>query len=78
MKEYAFDVKLYAVVRVKAPDRIRAESALATAMDCADLNIGIAAKDWAVTLTEASIEVDDVEFPFLFEVDGVPVEDIDP
>jgi hypothetical protein len=70
-------LKIYAVVRIKAPDRKKAESALASAMDCADLRISITETDGMVTLTEASLDVDDVEFPFLFEVDGIPIEDYD-
>lgn len=76
MKEFAFDVKLYAVIRVKALDQKKAESALATAMDCANLNISIAVDSGTVTLTEASVCVDDDEFPRLFEVDGIPIENL--
>lgn len=77
MKEYTFDVKLYAVIPIKAPDRKRAESALAAAMDCAELSISTAGKDGAIMPATASVYVDDIEFPFLVEVDGILIEDID-
>lgn len=77
MKEYAFDVKLYAVIPIKAPDRKTAEATLAAAMDSAELSISISENDGTVTSITASAYVDDIEFPFLTEVDGIPIEDIE-
>jgi hypothetical protein len=74
MHEYTFDVKLVAVVRVSASDRATAEAVLSDCLDCADLNVKISAKHGDAKVTEASIEVDDVEYPRLFEFDGENVE----
>lgn len=74
MHDYAFDVKLAAVVRVRAKDRETAEAMLSDCLDCADFNISIAGKYGNAKVTEASIEVDDVEYPRLFEFDGKNVE----
>jgi hypothetical protein len=74
MHEYAFDVKLVAVVRVSASDRETAEAVLSDCLDCADLNVEISGKNGDAKVTEASIEVDDVEYPRLFEFDGENVE----
>ena len=74
MHEYAFDVKLAAVVRVSAKDRDTAEAVLSDCLDCADFNVSITGKHGDAKVTEASIEVDDVEYPRLFEFDGKDVE----
>lgn len=73
MHEYAFDVKMLAVVRLKAIDQARAESALVEALDCARLNVKLTKQESEMHITEASIYVDDEQFPFLFEVDGEEV-----
>ena len=74
MREYAFDVKMFAVVRIKAESRGKAEAALSKGLDTADLMVRIPERDGVLTLTEASIFLDDVNFPYLFEVDGHEVD----
>lgn len=73
--EYAFDIKLAAVVRVKAASEKKARAYVLKYLDCVDLSNGekVAVKG-DVVVTEASAEMDDVCGPFLFEVDGEPVE----
>ena len=75
MREYAFDVKLYAVVRVKAASRVQAEEVLGLALDCADLNVTARSPKGSAHVTEASISVDDEGYPYLCEVDGIDVDD---
>ena len=66
MPEYAFDVKLAAVVRIQAPTEDEAEARLKQ-IDCAThMN-----PDANPRVTEYSM--DDCS-PYLFEVDGVPVD----
>mgnify|MGYP001158833262 CR=1 FL=1 len=65
MKEYAFDVKLFAVARVMANSEAEAIEKLHNVVDCID--IGYDAND--VRLTEASTEGD----PDLVEIDGEAV-----
>jgi hypothetical protein len=72
--EYAFDVKLYAVVRIRAASRKIAERVLEEALDCASLNVILEHEEGKALITEASTHVDDVEFPYLFEYDGRDVE----
>jgi hypothetical protein len=74
MHEYAFDVKLVAVVRVSAVDRETAEAVLSNCLDCVDLNFTISDKHGNAKVTEASIEADDADYPRLFEFDGENVE----
>jgi hypothetical protein len=75
--EYAFDVKLVAVVRVKAESLETARESLKAVLDCVDMSdaalegfnneqgrTGISAK-----VTEVSLSVDDVGFPCLIEID---------
>lgn len=67
LHEYAFDVKLFAVVKVKAGTEARARIILQEALD------GIY-PDGAIDhlyVTSVSITTDDSE-PDLFEVDGEP------
>ena len=77
MSEYAFDIKLAAIVRIRAPSLQKAEQALTNALDCANLDVKIQQPVGGVRLTEASVWVDDVEHPYLFEVDGVSVDDLE-
>jgi hypothetical protein len=74
MHEYAFDVKLAAVVRVRAKDRETAEAVLSDCLDCADFDVSVSDKHGSAKVTEASIEVDDADYPRLFEYDGENVE----
>lgn len=72
--EYAFDVKMYAVVRIRAKSRKVAEKVLQEAVDCATLNVTLEHEEGTALITEASVYVDDIEFPYLFEFDGRDVE----
>lgn len=74
MREFAYDIKLAAVVRVKARSSSEAKAFLATALDCVDLKFTFDAKDCRGRITEASLSVDDGEYPYLFEVDGISTE----
>ena len=77
MKEYKFDVKMYAYVRVRAPDLKSAEESLTAAMDKAELSISILDENGTAKQTTEPVYVDDIEFPYLTEVDGIPIEDIE-
>lgn len=70
--EYAFDVKLYSVVRIRATSRKAAENVLEQALNEASLKIKSRHNNGRIT--EASTYVDDVEFPYLFEFNGRDVE----
>ena len=83
MTEYAFDVKLYAVVRVKADSLDKARHALRCVLDCADLsehtiagiNSGLAEDGVeSVIVTEASLAIgEESDYPDRiepFEIDG--------
>lgn len=74
MHEYAFDIKMFAVVRVKASNRVIAEKILAKALDYANLDIEVRSEEGDLVITEASIHIDDVEYPYLFEFDGEMVD----
>ena len=65
MKEYAFDVKLLAAIRVKAADQATARAMLKEALDCADTNFG-AWPNGDPIIGEASIDGE----PDLIEIDG--------
>lgn len=67
MREFAFDIKLSAVARVKANDEAEAKKKLHEVVDCVDLSGTPGTVDNDVTLTEGSIA--DGE-PLLFEIDG--------
>lgn len=68
MREYAFDVKLFAFIRVRAADEAEARRMLAEAFDCADANFGAWPNGDPIT-AEASIDGD----ADLMEVDGEAV-----
>ena len=67
--EYAFDVKLFATVRVKADSEEEARADLRAYLDCADCNGGAWANGDPI-LFEASVDDDS---PELIEVDGEAV-----
>ena len=67
-KEYAFDVKLVAVVRLNAKTERGAREQLSMALDC----VAGPSVDGA-NVTAFSLEVDDINGPCLFEVDGEDV-----
>jgi len=71
LHEYAFDVKLFAAVRVKAYSLGEAKAAMAQVIDgmepCADWISGFNGAS-RVKLTEVSLSRDGVE---VFEIDGV-------
>ena len=64
-REYAFDIKLWAVARVTADTLAEARSKLAEIVDCIDIGFD----NGGVKLTEASAEGD----PDLIEIDGEAV-----
>lgn len=68
MKEYAFDVKLAAVIRIKAASEIEARQTLKDVFDCASFNVDVD----GTFITEASLDIDDADGPHLFEVGGEP------
>jgi hypothetical protein len=74
MREYAFDVKMFAVVRISAETRKKAEALLGEALYCADLNVTAHCKLSEAKVTEASVHIDDEGYPYLFEVDGIDVD----
>jgi hypothetical protein len=74
MREYAFDVKMFAVVRINAETRKRAEAILGEALDCADLNVTKHSTFGEAKVSEASVHLDDEGYPYLFEVDGIDVD----
>lgn len=67
MREFAFDVKLFASLRVKAESEAQARALLREALDCADANFG-AWPDGSPILAEASMDGE----PDLFEIDEEP------
>lgn len=77
--EYAFDVTLFAVIRVKATTEANAREAMDRVLSCMDLseftidgmNDEMAAE--SLQITEASLSTADGE-PHLFELDGVEQE----
>ena len=64
--EYAFDVRLYACIRVKAQTEEQARRLLRDCLDCADANLG-AWPDGSPILAEVS---PDDSSPDLIEIDG--------
>jgi hypothetical protein len=64
--EYAFDVKLFASLRVKAATEEEAREKLRSALDCADTHFG--QLDGEPLTAEASIDGE----PELYEIDGEP------
>ena len=72
MKEFAFDVKLAAVVRLEAESEEDATQILRRVLDCIDLSRETLDDFSNMRLTEANIYIDDVDGPLLFEVDGEP------
>lgn len=71
MHEYAYDIKLAAVVRVKASSPEDAEAYLTKALDCAELDFKSTETSKCCRITEASLCVDDEDYPYLFEIDGI-------
>lgn len=68
--EYAFDIKLWAVVRVMATSEKKAREAIISTLDCADLS-KLTLTDPTVKITEAStIAPEEGEEYKPFEIDG--------
>lgn len=65
-KEYLFDVKLFATVRINATDERAARAKLARLFDCAAVNAG--EMDGQPVIFDASLDGSD-----LVEVDGEPL-----
>ena len=72
--EFAFDVKLFAAIRVKANTEAEARAILKAAIDCAEANLG-AWPDGSPILCEVSL--DDVDDGALYEVDGIEIDEVD-
>lgn len=76
MHEYAFDVKLFAVIRVKATSEANAREAMDVVLSCMELSqftidgMNDVLKVESMQITEASLTTEDGE-PHLFELDGV-------
>jgi|GEM_PF-2091433 len=74
MHTYVYDVKMFAMVTFKAPNRKAAEALLERGLALVDLDLAdpklkaAAAADTAVVAF--TISVDDVQYPFLTEYDG--------
>lgn len=69
IREYAFDVKLFAAIRVKAASEAEARATLQDAVEYIDCNAG-EWPDGRSIVFEASM--DDAEGGHLFEIDGEP------
>jgi hypothetical protein len=71
-REYAFDIKLQAVARVRAASEDAARAAIRAELECLDVGCEVKAQNGAtITLTEASICGTS---GYLFEVDGEEVD----
>jgi len=73
MKEFAFDVKLFAVVRIKAQNEKEARRKLAYFEDEFDLFANLTDSTSEVVLTSASFDDNGAENAELFEIDGESV-----
>jgi hypothetical protein len=71
--EYAFDVKLAAVIRVWATSEDKARSGLFRLVDALDLMVPAKDREASVLITEASMH-DDENWPHLFELDGEEID----
>ena len=69
MHEYAFDVKLFAVIRVQATSTEDAKKTAQQAIDCVDLSKCVL-NNTATKITEATLSTDDEERFDPFEIDG--------
>lgn len=67
-REYAFDAKLWAVVRVTAKSEAAARRKMLQALDCFSVDYDAN----GVVVTEASIEDESGETSELIEIDGEP------
>lgn len=72
--EYAFDVKLYAVVRVRAKSECEGREAVLSFLDAADITSVVESHAGRPHVAEASIYVDDETGPYLLEIDGEEVD----
>lgn len=68
MTEFAFDVKLFATIRVEAGSEEEARQLVRERVDCADANFGAWPSGDPIL---AEVSVDDDELP-LIEIDGEP------
>lgn len=74
--EYAYDIKMFAVIRILARNRKEAEKILDRALDKAELEIENHSNDELLkeSIESTAIYVDDAAGPYLFEVDGKSTE----
>jgi hypothetical protein len=72
--EYAYDIKMFAIIRLRASDRTQAKKLARLAADLACLEFHAADDRLRVAIVDASVHVDDEGGPYLIEIDG---EDVD-
>ena len=72
--EYAYDIKMAAVIRVRADNKKQACRLARQAANSAYLEFPAADDQLKLAIVDASIEMDDVDGPYLVEIDG---EDVD-
>lgn len=72
MNEYAFELELSAVVRVKAPS-YRCAREVAEAIQSYDINVPLTVLGETAELTEVSVSLEDGEAITLIERNGEPV-----
>lgn len=77
MHEFVFDAKLVAVVSVKAESYTQARKALSAilAVDLSDATMGGLSEARGITITEATLSMDDANGPLLVELDGECIEE---
>lgn len=77
MHEFAFDAKLSAIVKVKAESYRQAVEALSAvlAVDLSDAALGGLSAARGITISEATLTMDDANGPLLIELDGNDVEE---
>ena len=65
--EYAFDVKLFAAIRVRAPDEKTARAMLRAEIDGNEADLGLWPDGSSIT---AEVSMDDGDGDDLYEIDG--------
>lgn len=74
--EYAYDIKMFAVIRILARNRKEAKKVLDRALEKLDLEIENRSNDELLkeSIESSTIYIDDAAGPYLFEVDGESTE----
>jgi selenocysteine lyase/cysteine desulfurase len=68
--EFAFEVKMFAVVKVAAFDRQSAEIALDQFVQTVEPKFNLAALSSQSSIVGASLYLDDEQYPFMTAIDG--------